>query len=322
MSGALVGVDLGGTLIRAAVATGATTHGPLVRHPTPATGGPEAVLDAVAAAVREATGGETPGGVAIGIPGPLDPATGMVYTAPNLAGWHDVAAGGMLRERVGSDIAVQNDARLAGFAEWTAGAGRGTRHFIFMTASTGIGGGLVIGGELHAGTAGTAGELGHMIADPNGPGCTQGHRGCLEGIASGTGMVHRARLLLEGGATSSLSAVPADGLDARAIEDHANAGDALARQLFDDAGRALGLAIGGLINELSPEVVAIGGGLSQAGDLLFAPLLAAVPDMAFAVPLSRCRIVPAQLGTDAGMVGAIAWAGRCFGPPPTAASPP
>jgi glucokinase len=134
----LVGVDLGGTLIRAAVATGMGTHGEPARHPTPASEGPSAVLDAVAAAVMEATGGETPAGVAIGVPAPLDPRTCLVYDAPNLPGWENLPLCTLLERRIGCPIAIQNDANLACYAEWAVGAGKGTRDFVFMTASTGV----------------------------------------------------------------------------------------------------------------------------------------------------------------------------------------
>jgi glucokinase len=309
----LVGVDLGGTLVRAAVATGEATHTTPVRHATPAGAPPDAVLDVIAAAVREATGGVTPGGVGIGIPGPLDPAAGVVYAAPNLHLWQDVPAQAMLEQRLGCPVAIQNDARLAGFAEWIAGAAQRARYVLFITVSTGVGGAMVVDGELYSGAAGTAGEIGHTIYTPDGPACGQGHRGCLEGSASGTAIARRAHELLAAGERSSLSLLAADHLDARAVADAAAQGDGLAVRLYAEAGRALGLALGGMLNLLSPEVVVVGGGLINAGELLFGPLHAGVREIAFAAPLSRCRIVPAALGTDAGLVGAVAWAVRRFG---------
>jgi glucokinase len=309
----LVGVDLGGTLIRAAVVTGLGTHADPARHPTPAAEGPDAVLAAVAAAVREATGGADPAGVAMGVPGPLDPSTGVVYAAPNLPGWEGVAAGRLLGDLLGCPVVLQNDANLAALAEWTLGAGRGTRDFVFLTVSTGVGGGLVLDGELYTGAAGTAGELGHVAAGSDGPPCHQGHPGCLEGIASGTAIAVRARDALAAGAASALGG-HSQSLDARDVQAAAEAGDPLARRLFDEAGRALGRALGGLINVLSPEVVAVGGGMIGAGELLFSPLRAAIPEIAFPVALGRCRVVAAALGTDSGLAGASAWAWRRLGP--------
>ena len=307
----LVGVDLGGTQIRAAVSTGPATHTEPVRAHTPAMRGPDAVLDAIAEAVRQATDGQTPDGVAIGIPGPLDPATGLVYAAPHLPGWSGLDAGPRLEQRIGCRVACQNDAKLAAYAEWAAGAGRGSRHMLFITVSTGIGGGMVIEEGIYGGTAGTAGEVGHVPISDDGPECGQGHPGCLEGTASGTGIAQRARAALRGGEASRLRDSP--DLDAHAVEDAALAGDPLAKRLWDDAGHALGRAIGGYINVLSPDVVVIGGGLINAGDLLFVPMHAAIPQFAFEAPMQRCRIVTAALGTDAGLVGACAWAGRAFG---------
>src|SRR5207245_9638634 len=137
VSNTLIGGDLGGTSLRAAVATGPVTHDAPVVHPTPARAGPAAVLDAVAACANEAAGGREIDGLAIGIPGPLDPSTGVVHAAPHLAGWREVAAAQELSKRLGCPVAVRNDATLAGLAEWMAGAGQGTRHFVFITTSTG-----------------------------------------------------------------------------------------------------------------------------------------------------------------------------------------
>ena len=309
----LVGVDLGGTKIRVGVASSATTFGRHVEHLTPAQQGPDAVLDAVAAAVAEVCDAQTPDGVVIGIPGPLDPVHGVVFAAPHLHGWHNVAAAGMLAERVGCPVAIHNDASLAGYAEWMAGAGIGCRHMVFMTASTGVGGALIINGELLSGFAGTAGEIGHIPIGREGPPCGQGHRGCLEGTASGTAIANRARQAIATGTTTALSALDPAGINAEAVETAAKAGDQLAAALWEDAGRTLGRCIGGLINMLSPEVVVIGGGLINAGDLLFLPLHEGIAEIAFYIPAQRCRIVEAGLGTDAGLVGAVAWAVKSFG---------
>jgi len=311
VSRTLVGVDLGGTNIRAAVATGASTHSAPAHRATPAQEGPDAVLDAVAECAREAAHGAAIDGLAIGIPGPLDATSGVVHAAPHLAGWTDVPAQQMLRDRLQCDVAIRNDASLAGFAEWTAGAGRGTRHFVFITASTGVGGALVLDGRLHDGI-GSAGEVGHMPVGPEAPPCGQGHPGCLEGTASGTAIAAAARQALDAGASSSMTRLDRAALSARDVEVAARDGDALAVRLFAVAGRALGRACGGIINLLAPEVIVIGGGLINADALLFDPLRAAIAEIAFEWPMSRCRILAAELGTDAGLVGATAWAVHSF----------
>ncbi|MHB8719513.1 MAG: ROK family protein [Candidatus Dormibacteria bacterium] len=309
----VVGVDLGGTNIRAAVATGAHTHEPPVHVSTPAQDGPEAVIEAIAGCVERALGGRRAEGLGIGIPGPLDPRSGRVYAAPQLRGWENIDAGDSLARRLGCQVAVNNDANLAGYAEWMAGAGKGTSDFVFITASTGVGGALVLNGELYAGRSGTAGEIGHIALGDDYPACAQGHRGCLEGTSSGTGIANAARRAVAAGEDTTLASLDPDELDAKAVEDAARAGDAVAQRIFDFAAHTLGRAVGGLINLFSPEVVCVGGGMINAGDLLFDPLRAAVGELAFAVPASHCRIEPALLGTDAGLVGAVAWGVSRFG---------
>ena len=309
----LVGVDLGGTNIRAAVATGEHTHEQPVHAPTPAHEGPAAVIEAIARCAVEAANGRRIDGLAIGIPGPLDPRRGIVYAAPALVGWEGMDAAAALRERLRCDVAIHNDANLAGYAEWIAGAGRGTSDFVFVTASTGVGGALILDGSLYSGRSGTAGEIGHMPVGADSPPCGEGHRGCLEGTASGTAIARAARRAVERGESTSLAQLASDGVDAKAVQDAAHAGDAVAQRIFDHAGRTLGRAIGGLINLLSPEAVAVGGGLINAGELLFAPLRAGVTEMAFKVPAEQCRLVEAELGTDAGLTGAVAWVVKSFG---------
>jgi hypothetical protein len=203
----LVGIDLGGTSIRAALSTGPTTYAKrVVRRPTPASSGPEAVISACAEAARDVARG-TPDGVAIGIPGPLDPERGVVFAAPHLPGFEDLPAREMLSEAAGCPVAIHNDSNLAGYGEWAAGMGRGARIFILVTMGTGIGGAVIIDGTLLVGTAGTAAEMGHVPWSLDGPLCGQGHPGCLEGIASGTGIARCAAAALAAGEESSLRAI-------------------------------------------------------------------------------------------------------------------
>jgi glucokinase len=313
MTEALIGVDLGGTSIRAAVATGAVTHGEPVHRDTPSREGPAAVLDAVAECARQAAAGVPIRGLAIGIPGPLDPSAGIVHNTPNMTGWNEIPAAAMLSERVGCPVVICHDAAAAGYAELKAGAGRGARHLLFITVSTGIGGALFIHGDLYDGATGSAGEVGHTPISDDGPPCGQGHPGCLEGTASGTAIAALARAELAAGTASSLSELDRASIDARAIAAAANAGDALSLRVFNVAGHALGRAIGGFINVLAPDSIVIGGGLIHAGDLLLGSAFhAAVSQIAFEIPASRCKIVTAALGTDAGLIGAVAWAVRSF----------
>jgi glucokinase len=305
----LVGIDLGGTSIRAAVATGPTTYGARVVRRTPAARGPEAVIAACAAAAKEVAGGR-PDGIAIGIPGPVDLAEGIVFAAPHLPGWESLPARDMLSRAAGCPVAIHNDSNLAGYAEWVAGMGRDTGTFVFVIVGTGIGGAMIIDRDLYVGTVGTAVELGHMAATLDGPRCGQGHVGCLEGIASGTGIASQAAAAIAAGEVSQLrGTVP---LTASAIADAARAGDPLARRVYAEAGLALGRAFGGVVNLLGPEALAIGGGVGSNIDLLHGPLRDAMAEIAFEAPLRRCRVGPAELGSDAGLVGAVAWAVRTF----------
>jgi glucokinase len=216
----------------------------------------------------------------------------------------------MLSRAAGCPVAIHNDSNLAGYAEWVAGMGRDTRTFVFVIVGTGIGGAMIIDGDLYVGAVGTAVELGHVASSLDGPRCGQGHVGCLEGIASGTGIAAQAAAALAGGEVSQLR--DAGPLTASAIADAARAGDPLARRVFAEAGRALGRAFGGVVNLLGPEALAIGGGVGSTADLLHGPLRDAMAEIAFEAPLRHCRFGPAELGSDAGLVGAVAWAVRSF----------
>lgn len=311
--GVIVGVDLGGTSIRAAIATSGTTHGDPVHANTPALAGPAAVLDAVAEVTKAAAADRKLLGMSIGIPGPLDPTRGVVFAAPHLTGWSNVPARDELQKRLGCPVEIHNDASLAGYAESVAGAGKGATPMLFVTVSTGIGGAIIVGGDVMVGHAGTGGELGHMVIERGGPPCAQGHPGCLEAVASGTAIANQARAAVANGEKTLLSKTDQATLSAMDVQAAAEKGDAVAQRIYEHAGEAVGEALGGLINLLSPQVVVVGGGLIHAGPLLFDPLLRAVRKIAFEVPYRRCTISRAGLGTDAGLVGAVAWGVRAFG---------
>ena len=302
---AYVGVDLGGTNIRAAVATGPATHGRRAQQRTPAEGTHLDIARACAETAHQACEG-TPDGVVVAFPGPVNPKTGLVYNTSNLGNWKNVAAKEIFEEAMGCPVLLRNDASLAGYAEWVAGAGQGVQDMVFITVSTGIGGALICNGEMIGGAGGIAGEIRHTALGAGDYTCPLGHRGCLEATASGTAIAQRAREAVAAGATSTLSELAPEAIDGRAVEVAAAAGDALAAQIFHDAAFALGRAVGSVINLLNPSVVVIGGGVSAAGDLFFAPVHAGVSEIAFGI--TKCDVVPAGLGTDAGLVGACAWA--------------
>lgn len=314
----VVGIDIGGTKTLSAVVDPAGRV--LARHriETPQTG-PGAVVAALAAgaeAVVAAAGlrSEDLLGMGVGAPGPLDPATGVVFEPPNLEGWRNVPLAALLQDATSLRVFVENDANAAALGEAWVGAGAGVRDLIYITVSTGIGGGLILNGELYHGVSGTAGEIGHMTVEPDGPVCTCGRRGHLEAVASGQAIARMAQEAVRAGAPTRLSALgPPEGLSAEAVARAAAEGDQLAGEIFARAGAYIGIAVASLVNVLNPAMVIFGGGVSKAGDLLFDPVRRVVRERAFERPAAAVRIVPAALGDDAGVIGAAAVVYRRLG---------
>jgi len=302
----VIAVDLGGTSIRTALVRDGTIHG-RVRRETPAAEGPERVIAAIAGEIERVLRAEgvhprMDGAVlAVASPGPLNAAMGIVYRAPNLLGWHDVPLGALLEERTGLPISLLKDANAAALAEHRMGAGRGAGTMIYVTLSTGIGGGLILNGELFEGPDGTAGEIGHVTIDEYGPICNCGNRGCVETKASGTAIARRAAALI---ASGTLRVEGTRAPSAAQVIAAAQAGNAAAAALLGDAGRSVGLALVGVIHLFNPAVIVLGGGLIHAGALLLAPIQAAIDRHAISAPRRRVRIALTALGDDAGLWGA------------------
>jgi len=310
----VLAIDLGGTRLRVArVAPDGTIRARLGAD-TPTAAGPEAVVAEMLSLLERLTSESAhpdpgrPGfaGIGLAAPGPLDPATGVVYEVPNMPGWRGFPLATRLAAETGLPVWVHNDANLAGLAEARLGAGRDCDPLVYLTVSTGVGGGIVAGGEVFAGRHGLAGELGHTIVRAGGPACNLGHPGCLEAAASGTAIARRAREALAAGEPSTILDHVGEGgtVTAEVVARAARAGDRLARAVFDEAAWLLGLAIGGFINVFDPARVVIGGGVSQAWDLLEASMWSGVRAVAMAWDLRPIEIVPAALGDDAGLVGA------------------
>ena len=311
-----LGVDLGGTKIAVAVVSARGEVLGEQRVKTPGREGPEAVIDALCEAVRQAAESAgvglkniTAGGV--GAPGPIDVRAGRVVAPPNLPGWTDVALGELLQERLGFPIRLENDANVAGLAEHRFGAGRGCSPLVYLTVSTGIGGALLVQGKLYAGATGAAGEFGHMILLPDGPLCGCGGRGCLEALASGTAIANRAQEIVRRGVASLLTeryAKRPNRITAEIVSSFAEAGDVEAKRILDHAMASLGMGVAGLVNALNPQRVVIGGGLSGLGPRLFEPVRRAVARHANPVAAGAVTIVPAELGDRVGVLGAAALA--------------
>jgi glucokinase len=307
-----IGVDMGGSKLLA----GAVDAELSVHHRTqrPLIGLDQAaLLDVAVDAVEEARAladGEV-AAVGFGIPCTIDQRTGRAVIAVNLP-LADIVFAEVMAERLGLPVFVDNDANLAALAEHRRGAAAGCTEVVMLTVGTGIGGGLVLGGQLYRGASGAGAELGHTVIDLNGPPC-QGNcpnRGCLEVMASGTALAREAARIAGERPGSALAAAQADGqaLVGPLVTELAFDGDAAAVEVLELIGTRLGVAIASFVNVFNPEVVVIGGGVMAAGDLLLGPARAAVAERALPPGRDQVRIVTAAFGVEAGMVGAGALA--------------
>lgn len=204
---------------------------------------------------------------------------------------------------------IDNDADLGALGEWTYGAGRGESYLAYVKVGTGIGCGVLMHGRTYHGARGTAGEIGHVTINADGPPCTCGNYGCLEAMAGGRAIAQRAQLAVMAGQRTSLADIaPLDSLTARQVAEAAGQGDGVALQLMADAGRYLGIAIASLINLFNPSLVVMGGGVAQSGDCFMEPVHATVRERCLASSLQAARIVPAALGSRSTVLGAVALA--------------
>ncbi|HEX3629507.1 MAG TPA: ROK family protein [Candidatus Dormibacteraeota bacterium] len=306
-----VGIDLGGTQIRVAVADDRGRLRTVVRHLTEAHRGRRHVIDRIVAAVKEALERDgTPAGkvaaLGIGMPGPVDPAAGLVISPANLPGFRNVPLNRILSRATGIRSFLHHDAHLAALGEHRRGAARGASELIYVTVSTGIGAGLILRNELYAGAHGIAGEIGHIVVQRGGPLCRCGNSGCLEAIASGTGIAHAAATLAPENPDSALHGIAEP--TAADVVRAARAGDQLASTILDTAGAYLGIGLGTLVNLFNPQVIVLGGSVLRAGPLLLRPMRRSMIESSWAAARKGLRIVRPQLGDDVGLVGAVEFA--------------
>lgn len=318
-----IGCDLGGTNLRAAlidVDSGECLHAESI--PTLAREGHDAVMARMAALMLDVirAAGMTPGqigGVGIGVPGVLDLEKGETLFLPNLPGtWPRVPLARTIQQRTGLRVALLNDVRSITCGEWRFGAGRGVDTVAVFAVGTGIGGGLVINGQLHLGIGGTGGELGHMTIDYNGPRCGCGNYGCLEAFASGPAIAAMGMKAVAQGLTTSLGELCGYDLNkitpaliARAAEE----GDAIARDIYEKAGFYLGVAAANMCASVGPRRIVVAGGVANAGRLLLDPMERTMRERVTIMPVDQVEIVPALLGDDAGVIGAAVWAAMQHG---------
>jgi len=314
MNHALAGIDIGGTKIAIALAA---LDGEVLakrRLPTPNENGPFALLEIVSQTLAEMIGENESDLTAIGVgsPGPLDIDHGLILSPSNLRNWDRIPIVEVLSKKFAVPVILDNDANAAALGEFSFGAGRGFKNVFYVTVSTGIGGGVIIDGNIHHGVSTGAGEIGHTIVDPDGVRCNCGSVGCLETVSSGTHLVRLVKEKLDAGEPTAICDLIADGteLSTQVLLEAVRRGDPVAIDIWDKACRYLAISIANAISLLAPEVVVIGGGISSAGDLLIEPLRRLVPQYVSMIPKSEINIVTAELGTESGLYGAIELARR------------
>jgi glucokinase len=310
----VIGMDLGGTKILAAVVD---KRGQIVaeaKQKTMADKGPDAVIERIAeTAVQAAAAGQIGWkaikGVGIGAPGPMDPDSGTVYTPPNLPGWKEVALGPRLSEALGVPVCLENDVNLGTLGEHALGAGRGTKDMVGIFVGTGVGGGLILDGKLRSGYRHAAAEVGHMIVLADGPVCGCGKRGCLEAVASRTAIERDIRLGLAAGRESMISKLTVGGtkrLTSGVLARAWRKGDPLVSEIMQRTQSYLGMLTASIVNLVDPEMIVFGGGVIEAlgGDFLDPIRVTARQYYIQQTDAEKIRIVAATLGDYAGVLGA------------------
>jgi len=316
-----IGIDLGGTFVKAALLSEGAALAAKATVPTPADKGPDGVIDAMAAAARKVmaeakVNAAEVAGVGIGSPGPLDLEGGVVIGMPNIPGFQNVPIRDRLAKALGMPAVLENDANVAALGELLAGSGQGVRDLVLLTLGTGVGSGIIVDGQLVHGAHGLGGEIGHMIVQPDGEPCGCGQRGCLERYASATYLAQYARRLIEQeGRASSLAAVLAEAgeITGKDVGDARLAGDELAAEVWARAVGYLAVACVTICRMLDPERILFGGGMANAGEELMGPLRARFERLTWNLADNRTSLALASLGNDAGVIGAAGVAWRRFG---------
>lgn len=315
-----IGCDLGGTNLRAALVD--VKSGSILHHmsiPTVAREGHNAVMNRMADLILQLIQSarmtkEDIGGIGIGVPGVLDLEKGETLFLPNLPGtWPHVPLRDTIKKSTGLRTVLLNDVRSITNGEWYFGAGRGVDTLAVFAIGTGIGGGLVINGQLHLGMGGTGGELGHTTIDFNGPRCGCGNYGCLEAYASGPAIAAMGIKAVAQGLTTRIGDMCAYDLNRitpKLIAAAAQTGDEIAIDIYEQAGFYLGVAAANVCAAIGPRRIIIGGGVSQAGDLLLNPIRRTLHERVTVMPIDQVEIVQSQLGDNAGVIGVACWAAK------------
>lgn len=304
----IVGIDLGGTKISGAISDSDGNVIYMKNIDTLAAEGSESVVQRIVGLVNHLTEhvnakAQEVYGIGIASPGPLNVKKGTIIETPNLP-FRNFPLVAAVEKGTGIKTFIDNDANAAALGELWFGAGKGLKDLIYITVSTGVGGGIVVNGDLYRGKTGNAGELGHMTVEPSGPKCNCGNYGCLEVMSSGTAIARVARERLKDCKDSLLTSC--EKVTSKEVFEYAAKGDRLAMEVVDYTINYLGIGVASLVNIFDPEMVIIGGGVSKAGSLLFDKVKKVVHERCFDVMASSVKIVPAGLGTNAGVIGALA----------------
>ena len=244
--------------------------------------------------------------IGMGCPGLIDSTNGIVRFSPNLPSWNNVEIGKIMSEEFNIPVFIDNDVRVATLGEYNFGAGKGYKNILCITVGTGVGGGIILNGELQRGLTQSMGEIGHITLKKDGPLCGCGNYGCLEALASSTAIIRETKEVLKQGKSEIMSNMVEQGsqINAYLVTQAAKQGDPEAQRIMNETGEWVGIGLSTVINLLNPEIIIIGGGVSLAGDVLFNPIKETINKRALKIPGSFVKVVPAQLGDSAGMIGA------------------
>ena len=313
MKSHVVGIDIGGTKLATVLADKDGNILQKVRKPTESEKGPQHAVQLLLNMVDEVLNlsglsRENISGIGVSCGGPLDTKTGVVYSPPNLPGWDALPLKDMIESEFHIPTVLENDANASALAEARFGGGRGYDYVLYMTMSTGIGGGIVVNGEIYHGANDSAGEVGHQILLPDGPLCGCGKQGCLEALCSGPSIARRAQEAIADQSNTSILKLTGGQIN-RVRSEHvlqaARNGDALAVALIEETAYYMGWGIANLVNILNPEIVLLGTIAVAAGDLLLNPIRRTVSEMAMQRPSEMAKIMPAELGDSIGDLAAI-----------------
>jgi glucokinase-like ROK family protein len=308
--GLVAAIDMGATHLSAALGDFSARILEEIEIPFRVADGPEKCLQKADQVLCEllAKRGLTPtdlAGIGIGVPGPVITEQGTVMAPPIMPGWDRYPIRATLEEKWSTSITLNNDAELGALGEWAYGAGRGERNLAFIKVGSGIGAGLIINRQIYGGTTGSAGEIGHLTVDENGPLCACGNHGCLEAFAGGHAIASQARKLVTSGKRTLLSEKEINSLSAQDVAEAARRGDLPAQEIIKRSGTYIGIAIAGLINLINPSTVIIGGGVAQVGDLLTASIRQAVRERSLRASEHGVKITTAMLGRRSSLIGAL-----------------